>query len=84
MMYLGYPVHSIDLLAKLYSKQLTEVKVAGTLSEWFGVKKGSPTRLCPFSVLVQYPSAYGDEVNPRWISRLTTNWRANNHGPSLR
>ena len=40
MMYLGYPVHSIDLLAKLYSKQLTEVKVAVTLSEWFRVKKG--------------------------------------------
>ena len=30
----------IDLLAKLYRKQLTKVKVAGTLSEWFHVKKG--------------------------------------------
>jgi len=28
------------LLAKLYRKQLAEVKVAGTLSEWFSVKKG--------------------------------------------
>jgi len=30
----------IDLLAKLYRKQLAKVKVAGTLSEWFRVKKG--------------------------------------------
>ena len=27
--------HLIDLLAKLYRKQLAKVKVAGTLSEWF-------------------------------------------------
>ena len=37
---MGYPLHLIDLLAKLYRKQLAEVKVAGTLSEWFRVKKG--------------------------------------------
>ena len=30
----------IDLLAKLYRKQLAKVKVAGKLSEWFRVKKG--------------------------------------------
>ena len=30
----------IDLLAKLYRKQLAKIKVAGTLSEWFPVKKG--------------------------------------------
>jgi len=30
----------IDLLAKLYKKQLAKVKVTGTLSEWFHVKKG--------------------------------------------
>ena len=35
-----YPLHLIDLLAKLYSKQLAKVKVAGTLSERFHVKKG--------------------------------------------
>jgi len=28
------------LLAKLYRKQLAKVKVVGTLSEWFPVKKG--------------------------------------------
>ena len=37
---MGYPIHLIDLLAKLYKKQLAKVKVAGTLSEWFRVKKG--------------------------------------------
>ena len=40
MMDMGYPLHLIDLLAKLYRKQLAKVKVAGTLSEWFPVKKG--------------------------------------------
>ena len=32
MMDMGYPLHLIDLLAKLYRKQLAKVKVAGTLS----------------------------------------------------
>ena len=40
MMDLGYPLHLIDLLAKLFKKQFAEVKVAGTLSEWLRVKKG--------------------------------------------
>ena len=40
MMDMGYPLHLIDLLAKLYRKQRAKVKVAGTLSEWFSVKKG--------------------------------------------
>ena len=40
MMDMGYSLHLIDLLAKLYRKQLANVKVAGTLSEWFRVKKG--------------------------------------------
>jgi len=37
---MGYPLHLIDLLAKLYRKQLAKVIVAGTLEEWFCVKKG--------------------------------------------
>ena len=37
---MGYPIHLIDLLSKLYKKQLDKVKVAKTLSEWFRVKKG--------------------------------------------
>ena len=40
MMDMGYHLHLIDLLAKLYRKQLAKVKVAGTLSEWFPVRKG--------------------------------------------
>jgi len=40
MMDMGYLLQLIDLLAKLYRKQLTKVKVAETLSEWFFVKKG--------------------------------------------
>jgi len=39
MMDMGYPLHLIDLLAKLYRKQLAKIKVA-ELSEWFSVKKG--------------------------------------------
>ena len=35
MMDMGYPLHSIELLAKLYRKQLAKVKVAGKLSELF-------------------------------------------------
>jgi len=42
-------------MAKLYRKQLAEVKVAGPLAELFSVK--NPTRSCPFSVLVQHPIA---------------------------
>ena len=34
-----YPLHLIDLLAKLYRKQVAKVKVAGTLSEWLHVQK---------------------------------------------
>jgi len=33
MMDMGYLLHLIDLLSKLYRKQLVKVKVAGTLSE---------------------------------------------------
>jgi len=33
-------MHWIDLLAKLYRKQIAEFKVGGTLSEWIYVKKG--------------------------------------------
>ena len=40
MMNMGYILHLTDLLAKLYRKQLAKVKVVGTLSDWFRVKKG--------------------------------------------
>jgi len=45
MVDMGYPLHLIDLLAKLYRKQ---VKVAGTLSEWFRVKKGARQGCTPY------------------------------------
>jgi len=37
---MGCLLHLIDLLAKLYRKQLAKVKVVGTLSDWFPVNKG--------------------------------------------
>jgi len=40
MMDMEYHLHLIDLLVKLYRKQLAKIKVAGTLLEWFSVKKG--------------------------------------------
>ena len=40
MMDMGYPLHLTDLLVNLYRKQLAKVKIAGTISEWFRVKKG--------------------------------------------
>ena len=83
MMDMGYPLHLIDLLAKLYRKQLAKVKVAGTLSEWFPVKKGvrQGCVLSPylFNILAEMVMR-----ETGWISRWTTNWRANDHEPSLR
>jgi len=38
---LGYPLHLVVLLAIVCRKQLAKVKVAGTLSGWFRVKKGA-------------------------------------------
>ena len=46
-----YPLHLIDLLAELYKKQLAKVKVAGTLSEWFRVKKGCVLSPYLFNIL---------------------------------
>src|SRR6218665_1511396 len=37
---MGYPVHIIILLTKLYDKQKARVRVAGRLSNEFRVKKG--------------------------------------------
>jgi len=55
LMDMGYPLHLIELLAKLYRKQLAKVNVA--LSEWFHVKKGIRQRcvLSPylFNILVE-------------------------------
>ena len=83
MMDMGYPLHLIDLLAKLYRKQLAKIKVAGLLSEWYPVKKGVRQGCAVSPILVQHPS-WDDEGDSGWISRWTTNWRANDHEPSLR
>ena len=40
MLDMGYPAHLVDLLMNLYKKQFAKVRVAGTLSEWFRVRKG--------------------------------------------
>jgi len=55
LMDMGYPLHLIDLLAKLYRKQLAKVKVAGTLSERYPVKKGvrQGCVLSPFNILAE-------------------------------
>ena len=57
MMDMGYPLLLIDLLAKLYRKQLAKVKVAGTLSEWFpvnkGVRQGCVLSLYLFNILAE-------------------------------
>jgi len=47
MMDMGYPLHSIDLLAKLYRKQLAKVKIVETLSEWFRLRK-EPDKVVSF------------------------------------
>jgi len=65
MMDMGHHLHLIDLLAKLYRKQLAKVKIAGTrntvgMISWY---ERSPTRLCPFPVRVQHP--IGDVTNLR-------------------
>jgi len=76
----GISLHLIDLPAKLYRKQLAKVTVAGTLSEWFRVKKGV-RQGCVFSPYLFNILA---EMVMREISRWTTNWRANSHELSLR
>ena len=53
MMDMGYPIHFIDLLAKLYRKHLAKVKAAGTLSEWFRVKKGCVLSPYLFNILAE-------------------------------
>jgi len=81
MMDMGDHLYLTDLLAKLYRNQLAKGKVAGTLSEWFCVKKAVQTGC----VLSPYLSNILAEMVTRktlWISRWTTNWRANSQEPS--
>ena len=66
MMDMGYPLHLIDLLAKLYRKQLAKVKVAGTLSKWLELRKESDK-------VVSFPRTCSTSDETGWISRWTTN-----------
>jgi len=73
----------IDLLAKLYRKQLAKVKVAGTLSEWFRVKKGvrQGCVLSPYlfnilaEMMVMRETLDGFQGGPQIGGRMTTNLR---------
>jgi len=75
----------IDLLAKLYRKQLAKIKVAGTLSEWFpgknGVRKCCVLSPYLFNILAEMVMR---ETLDGFQGGLYTNWRANDHEPSLR
>jgi len=77
MMDMGYPLHLIHLLAKMYRKQLAKVKVAETVSEWFSVKKGvrqgcvlSP---CLFNILAEMVIRDGFQGGLQTGGRMVTN-----------
>ena len=84
---MGYPLHLIDLLAKLYRKQLAKVKVAGTLSEWFpvqkGVGQGCVLSLYLFNILAEMVIRETLDSLDFKVDYIT-NCRANDHEPSLR
>jgi len=71
-------IYFIDLLAKLYRKQLAKVKVAGTLSEWFRVKKwvrqGCVLSPYLFNILAEMVMR---ETLDGFQGGLQPNWRAN-------
>jgi len=74
---MGYPLHLIDLLAKLYRKQLAKVKVVRTLSEWFSVKKGvlSPYLFNILAEMVTRETFNGFQDGLQIGGRMITNLR---------
>ena len=72
---MGYPLHLIDLLVKLYRKQLATIKVAGTLSEWFCVKKGVPTPNNILTEMVMKETLDGFQGGLQIGGRMITNLR---------
>jgi len=81
MMNMEYPLH---LLAKLYRKQLAKVKVEGTLSEWFRVKKGVRQGCVLFPYLFNILAEMVMRETVDVVQGKTTNGRANSHESSLR
>jgi len=89
MVDMGYHLHLTDLLAKLYRKQFAKVQVAGTLSEWFRVKKDvrQGCFFFPVGLLVQHhvaEMAMRETLDRQDFNYRTTTWRANSHEPSPR
>ena len=39
MLEMGFPIHLVELIRKLYTKQKAKVKAAGVMSDWFAVLK---------------------------------------------
>ena len=79
---MGYPLRLINFLAKLYRKQLAKVKVVGTLSEWFRVKKGvrqgcvlSPYLFSILAEMVMRETLHGFQGGPQIGGRMITNFR---------
>ena len=84
MMDMGNPLHLIDLLTKVYRKQLAKVNVAGTLSEWFRVKKGvrQGCVLSPYLFNIRAGMVMRETLD-EFQGRLQSGGR-NDHEPSLR
>ena len=84
MMDMGYPMHLINLLAKLYRIQLANVKVAGIPSQWFCVKKGvrQGCVLSPYLLNIRAEMVMRQTLNG--FQGGLQNWRVNSHEPPLR
>ena len=81
MIEMGFPGHIIDLIAKLYKKQRAKVKVAGTVSAEFRVKRGvrqgcvlSPSLFNILAERVMREALEGYEggvhIGGRWLTNL--------------
>jgi len=79
MMDMGYPLHLIDLLAKLYSKQLAKVKAAETRVKK-GVRQGrvlSPHLFSILAEMVMRETLDGFQGGLQIGGRIVTNLRQN-------
>jgi hypothetical protein len=57
MLEMGFPPHLVNLLSSLYKNQKARVRIAGTVSEWFrirkGVRQGCVLSPCLFNILAE-------------------------------